>query len=98
MLVLLLPTAHRDTLKAVLDLCAKVVAHERENKMGLYNVAMIMAPNIFLPSLQPKPSKLHLRPDDKDHQLHSEVSGVSYRVEKQATLFFSFFRHQWPSW
>ncbi|ROT78322.1 hypothetical protein C7M84_002953 [Penaeus vannamei] len=52
MLILLLPSSHRDTLHAVLELCARVVAFEDENKMTLYNIAMIVAPNLFLPSNQ----------------------------------------------
>ncbi|RXG70234.1 Rho GTPase-activating protein 18 [Armadillidium vulgare] len=72
MLILLLPSVHRHTLRVILDLCARIVEYEDENKMGLYNIAMIMAPNIFLPSFQPK-SKIHLRGEDKDHQLNSEM-------------------------
>lgn len=72
MLILLLPTPHRDTLHAALELCARVVNYEAENKMSLYNVAMIMAPNLFLPNHQR--SRLHLKSEDKEQQLNHEVS------------------------
>ncbi|KAK8743204.1 hypothetical protein OTU49_017398 [Cherax quadricarinatus] len=72
MLILLLPSPHRDTLHALLELCARVVTHEAENKMSLYNVAMIMAPNLFLPNHQR--SKLNLRSEDKEQQLHHEMT------------------------
>ena len=72
MLVMLLPTPHRDTLHALLELCARVVTFQATNKMSLYNVAMIVAPNIFLP---PSPRhKLNLRSEDKEQQLNHEVS------------------------
>ncbi|XP_063594762.1 rho GTPase-activating protein 18-like [Penaeus indicus] len=72
MLILLLPSSHRDTLHAVLELCARVVAFEDENKMTLYNIAMIVAPNLFLPSNQR--SKLNLRSEDKEQQLNYEMT------------------------
>nr|XP_045595993.1 rho GTPase-activating protein 18-like [Procambarus clarkii]XP_045595994.1 rho GTPase-activating protein 18-like [Procambarus clarkii]XP_045595995.1 rho GTPase-activating protein 18-like [Procambarus clarkii] len=75
MLVLLLPCPHRDTLHAVLDLCARVVTYEADNKMSLYNVAMIMAPNLFLPNHQR--SKLNLRSEDKEQQLNHEMTYAS---------------------
>ncbi|ESP02660.1 hypothetical protein LOTGIDRAFT_138035, partial [Lottia gigantea] len=48
LLILLLPDCHRDTLKLLIMFLRNVVAHSNENKMGLTNVAMIMAPNLFL--------------------------------------------------
>ncbi|XP_068245832.1 rho GTPase-activating protein 18-like isoform X3 [Palaemon carinicauda] len=72
MLILLLPTQNRDTLHAVLELCARIVSYEEENKMTLYNVAMIMAPNLFLPSNHR--SKLQLRSEDKEQQLNHEMT------------------------
>ncbi|XP_071512922.1 rho GTPase-activating protein conundrum-like [Panulirus ornatus] len=72
MLILLLPTPHRDTLHAMLELCARVVAYEADNKMSLYNVAMIMAPNLFLPNHQR--SRLHLKSEDKEQQLNHEMT------------------------
>ncbi|XP_078449739.1 rho GTPase-activating protein 18-like isoform X1 [Lampetra fluviatilis] len=49
LLVLLLPDANRDTLKALLEFLRRVCENERENRMSLRNVAMVMAPNLFLP-------------------------------------------------
>ncbi|XP_053089799.1 rho GTPase-activating protein 28 isoform X1 [Pangasianodon hypophthalmus] len=47
LLVLLLPEANRDTLKALLEFLRKVVAYEEKNRMSLWNVSMIVAPNLF---------------------------------------------------
>ena len=49
MLLLLIPTPHRETLKALLQLCRTVVSNEATNRMGLSNVATIIAPNLFPP-------------------------------------------------
>ncbi|XP_072567433.1 rho GTPase-activating protein 28 isoform X2 [Paramormyrops kingsleyae] len=48
LLIMLLPEANRDTLKALLEFLRKVVAHEEENRMSLWNVSMIVAPNLFI--------------------------------------------------
>ncbi|KAK3088633.1 hypothetical protein FSP39_021540 [Pinctada imbricata] len=48
LLVLLLPDEHRATLKILLEFLEAVVTHRILNRMGLANVAMIMAPNLFL--------------------------------------------------
>ncbi|XP_052398155.1 rho GTPase-activating protein 18 isoform X1 [Carassius gibelio] len=47
LLILLLPEANRDTLKALLEFLRKVVAYEEKNRMSLWNVSMIVAPNLF---------------------------------------------------
>uniref|UniRef100_A0A3Q2DNX4 Rho GTPase activating protein 28 n=1 Tax=Cyprinodon variegatus TaxID=28743 RepID=A0A3Q2DNX4_CYPVA len=47
LLLLLLPEAHRNTLKALLVFLGKVVSHQDHNRMSLWNVSMVMAPNIF---------------------------------------------------
>ncbi|XP_036445678.1 rho GTPase-activating protein 28 isoform X3 [Colossoma macropomum] len=47
LLVLLLPEVNRDTLKALLEFLKKVVAYEEKNRMSLWNVSMIVAPNLF---------------------------------------------------
>ncbi|KAK7081697.1 regulation of cell shape [Halocaridina rubra] len=72
MLILLLPIPNRDTLYAVLELCSRIVSLEKENKMTLYNVAMIMAPNFFLPNNNR--SRLNLRSEDKEQQLNHEMT------------------------
>uniref|UniRef100_H3CNL8 Rho-GAP domain-containing protein n=1 Tax=Tetraodon nigroviridis TaxID=99883 RepID=H3CNL8_TETNG len=48
LLILLLPEPNRNTLKALLEFLSKVVSRERKNKMNLWAVATIMAPNLFL--------------------------------------------------
>ncbi|XP_065063081.1 rho GTPase-activating protein 18-like [Rhopilema esculentum] len=48
LLILLLPTVNRDTLQELLEFLTRVIAAENVNRMGLNNVAMIMAPNLFM--------------------------------------------------
>ncbi|XP_066467292.1 rho GTPase-activating protein 18 [Tiliqua scincoides] len=48
LLVLLLPEGNRDTLKALLEFLQRVIDHRDKNKMTLKNVAMVMAPNLFM--------------------------------------------------
>ncbi|XP_073790125.1 rho GTPase-activating protein 18 isoform X2 [Danio rerio] len=48
LLVLLLPEHNRDTLKALMEFFQRVIHHKDKNKMTLNNVAVVMAPNIFM--------------------------------------------------
>ncbi|XP_026561270.1 rho GTPase-activating protein 18 [Pseudonaja textilis] len=48
LLVLLLPEGNRDTLKVLLEFLQRVIDHRDKNKMNLKNVAMVMAPNLFV--------------------------------------------------
>ncbi|XP_063078294.1 rho GTPase-activating protein 18 [Engraulis encrasicolus] len=48
LLVLLLPETSRDTLKALMEFFQRVIDHKEQNKMSLNNVAVVMAPNIFM--------------------------------------------------
>lgn len=48
LLVILLPDANRDTLKALLEFLQRVIDKREENKMTMMNVAMVMAPNLFM--------------------------------------------------
>ncbi|XP_075859082.1 rho GTPase-activating protein 18 isoform X2 [Microcebus murinus] len=48
LLVILLPDANRDTLKALLEFLQRVVDNKEKNKMNVKNVAMVMAPNLFM--------------------------------------------------
>ncbi|XP_054474618.1 rho GTPase-activating protein 18 isoform X2 [Anoplopoma fimbria] len=48
LLVLLLPEANRDTLKALVEFFQGVINHQAKNKMTLNNVSVVMAPNIFM--------------------------------------------------
>ncbi|XP_044195534.1 rho GTPase-activating protein 28 isoform X1 [Thunnus albacares] len=47
LLSLLLPESHRDTLRALLVFLRKVVSHQDQNRMTLWNVSMVLAPNLF---------------------------------------------------
>lgn len=53
LLVLLLPTENRATLRALLQFMSKLVEyqqrHDLENKMTEHSVAMIVAPSLFPP-------------------------------------------------
>ncbi|KAJ8270752.1 hypothetical protein GJAV_G00118830 [Gymnothorax javanicus] len=48
LLILLLPESSRDTLKALMEFFQRVIDHKEHNKMTLNNVAVVMAPNIFM--------------------------------------------------
>ncbi|KAL4218017.1 Rho GTPase activating protein 18 [Mactra antiquata] len=48
LLILLLPDVHRNTLRVLLELLELIIEHSNTNKMSLNNVAMIMAPNLFM--------------------------------------------------
>ncbi|XP_037837561.1 rho GTPase-activating protein 18 [Kryptolebias marmoratus] len=48
LLVLLLPEASRDTLKALVEFFQRVIDHQANNKMTLNNVSVVIAPNIFM--------------------------------------------------
>lgn len=54
LLIMALPDAHINSLELLLRFLKKVVDYKNENKMSLSNVAMIMAPNLFLPSSSKK--------------------------------------------
>lgn len=54
LLILLLPDVNRNTLSLLLEFLEQVISHSNVNKMTLSNVAMIMAPNLFLaPKVRP---------------------------------------------
>lgn len=48
LLIILLPDANRDTLKALLEFLQRVIDNKEKNKMTVMNVAMVMAPNLFM--------------------------------------------------
>ncbi|KAJ8736672.1 hypothetical protein PYW08_007328 [Mythimna loreyi] len=56
LLVLLLPAEQRATLRELMRLVREIVARQDTNKMTEHNVAMIIAPTLFPPSLLIKPS------------------------------------------
>ncbi|XP_051986629.1 rho GTPase-activating protein 40-like isoform X1 [Xyrauchen texanus] len=63
LLILLLPEPNRNTLKALLEFLSKVVSLERRNRMNLWAVSTIMAPNLFLHKAVP--SKLTVDGQEK---------------------------------
>ncbi|XP_061569729.1 rho GTPase-activating protein 28 [Cololabis saira] len=58
LLSLLLPEAHRQVLKALLVFLRKVVFHQEQNRMSLWNVSMVMAPNLFAPNFHGNKSSI----------------------------------------
>ncbi|XP_054840951.1 rho GTPase-activating protein 28 [Eublepharis macularius] len=48
LLIMLMPDASRDAAKVLLQFLKKVVTNEGKNKMTLWNVSMIVAPNLFV--------------------------------------------------
>ncbi|XP_069035478.1 rho GTPase-activating protein 40 isoform X1 [Lepisosteus oculatus] len=48
LLIVLLPEPNRSTLKALLEFLSKVVSREWRNRMNLWAVSTIMAPNLFM--------------------------------------------------
>ena len=60
---------------------SQVVAHEKENKMGLNSVAMIMAPNLFLCTSKSQPSLQEIK------QAQGTVNIVRMLIKYQAILW-----------
>ncbi|XP_044296265.1 rho GTPase-activating protein 40 isoform X1 [Varanus komodoensis] len=64
LLILILPEPNRNTLKALLEFLRLVVTRERKNKMTLWNVSTVIAPNLFmhkgLPNKIPEGKEKHL--------------------------------------
>nr|KAF6470740.1 Rho GTPase activating protein 28 [Molossus molossus] len=46
-MVMALPDANRDTAQALLTFFNKVVANESKNRMSIWNISTVMAPNLF---------------------------------------------------
>ncbi|XP_061893671.1 rho GTPase-activating protein 40 [Entelurus aequoreus] len=83
LLILLLPESNRNTLKALLEFLSKVVSKEKWNRMNLWAVATIMAPNLFLHKAVP--SRL------------TEAAGRD-QVEKAADVMRLLIRYQHLLW
>ncbi|NXC81001.1 RHG40 protein, partial [Cercotrichas coryphoeus] len=71
LLILILPESNRNTLKALLEFLSKVVARENNNKMNLWNVSTVMAPNLFMH--KGLPNKI---PEGKEKQLAEGAADV----------------------
>ncbi|XP_052049370.1 rho GTPase-activating protein 28 [Apodemus sylvaticus] len=47
LMVMALPDANRDTAQALMTFFSKVIANESKNRMSLWNISTVMAPNLF---------------------------------------------------
>ncbi|XP_032277092.1 rho GTPase-activating protein 28 [Halichoerus grypus] len=47
LMVMALPDANRDTAQALMTFFSKVIANESKNRMSIWNISTIMAPNLF---------------------------------------------------
>ncbi|XP_006868777.1 PREDICTED: rho GTPase-activating protein 28 [Chrysochloris asiatica] len=47
LMIMALPDANRDTAQALLTFFNKVIANESKNRMSLWNISTVMAPNLF---------------------------------------------------
>ncbi|KAK0066094.1 rho GTPase-activating protein 18-like isoform X1 [Biomphalaria pfeifferi] len=98
LLIILLTDEHRNTLKVLLRFLRKIVSHSNMNKMGLNNIAMIMAPNLFLLHARSK-EKLHLETELKKAESTSKI--VTMLIHYQDSLwtvpssFIAQLRHQY---
>ncbi|CAF92304.1 unnamed protein product, partial [Tetraodon nigroviridis] len=80
LLILLLPEAHRETLRALLVFLRKVVSHQDQNRMSLWNVSMVMSPNLFS-CLRPKNKSSAA----KQQQEMEEAVGGAYLIRLMIT-------------
>ncbi|XP_053250020.1 rho GTPase-activating protein 40 isoform X1 [Podarcis raffonei] len=71
LLILILPEPNRNTLKALLEFLRLVVTRERKNKMNLWNVSTVIAPNLFMH--KGLPNKI---PEGKEKQLAEGAADV----------------------
>ncbi|XP_030903510.2 rho GTPase-activating protein 40 isoform X1 [Melopsittacus undulatus] len=71
LLILILPEPNRNTLKALLEFLSKVVSRENNNKMNLWNVSTVMAPNLFMH--KGLPNKI---PEGKEKQLAEGAADI----------------------
>nr|XP_046168921.1 rho GTPase-activating protein 40-like [Oncorhynchus gorbuscha] len=76
LLILLLPEPNRNTLKALLEFLSKVVSRERRNRMNLWAVSTIMAPNLFLFLHKAVPTRL----TDGEEKGHAEKAADIMRL------------------
>ncbi|CAL8292354.1 unnamed protein product [Lota lota] len=75
LLTLLLPEANRHLLKVLLSFLSKVVSHQEKNRMSLWNVSMVIAPNLF-------PSRHgNKRSIARPHQELEEAVGAAHLVQ-----------------
>ncbi|XP_061181890.1 rho GTPase-activating protein 18-like isoform X1 [Saccostrea echinata] len=94
LLILLLPPVNRNTLKVLLDLLLKITQRRQKNLMGLSNVSMIMAPNLFLsPSSRSKTKAIR----DLEISMAAGTSNIVMMLIKYQKILWtvpSFLLHQ----
>lgn len=84
LLVLLLPYPNRDMLKALVEFLQRVTDYRDKNKMTLNNVAMVMAPNLFLfKGLRTKAS------EQKEFALATGTAGIMRFLIKYQQLLWT---------
>ncbi|XP_053105496.1 rho GTPase-activating protein 40 isoform X2 [Hemicordylus capensis] len=71
LLILILPEPNRNTLKALLEFLRLVVTREKRNKMNLWNVSTVIAPNLFMH--KGLPNKI---PEGKEKQLAEGAADI----------------------
>ncbi|XP_077191521.1 rho GTPase-activating protein 40 isoform X2 [Paroedura picta] len=71
LLILILPEPNRNTLKALLEFLRLVVSREKKNKMSLWNVSTVIAPNLFMH--KGLPNKI---PEGKEKQLAEGAADI----------------------
>ncbi|XP_076262036.1 rho GTPase-activating protein conundrum-like isoform X2 [Rhynchophorus ferrugineus] len=78
LLVLMLPIEHRSTFKLLLRFFLNIIEHEKRNRMGLRNVAMITAPSFFPPKLLlPKDNRKHIDSKLSNEELAKQINGAA---------------------
>ncbi|XP_007883044.2 rho GTPase-activating protein 40 isoform X1 [Callorhinchus milii] len=71
LLVLILPEPNRCTLKCLLEFLCKVIGKEKKNRMNLWNVSTIIAPNLFMHK-----GILNKIPDGKEKQQAEKAADI----------------------
>ncbi|KAL8179385.1 UNVERIFIED_CONTAM: hypothetical protein K2H54_065745 [Gekko kuhli] len=71
LLILILPEPNRNTLKALLEFLRLVASREKKNKMSLWNVSTVIAPNLFMHT--GLPNKI---PEGKEKQLAEGAADI----------------------
>ncbi|XP_066480201.1 rho GTPase-activating protein 40 [Tiliqua scincoides] len=75
LLILILPEPNRNTLKVLLEFLRLVVTREKKNKMNLWNVSTVIAPNLFMH--KGLPNKI---PEGKEKQLAEGAADVVWMM------------------
>lgn len=78
LLVLMLPIEHRNTFRLLLKFLLNIIAHEKNNRMSLHNVAMITAPSFFPPKLLlPKVNRKLIDKQITKEEMAKQINGAA---------------------